>query len=104
LARLEKRRAEIEAKGAKLVAICVDPVEKSKAVVSKRSLGFPILSDPSGETMRSWGVWHESEKIALPGVFVVTRDGKVAWRFVSESVESRPYEDDVIDAVAKTSP
>jgi peroxiredoxin len=102
LARFESRRPELEKKGAKICAICVDSVEKSKAVVQKKSLGFPILSDPTGETIRAWGVWHESHRIALPAVFVVGRDGKIAWRRVSESVDDRPPEDDVLEAVAKT--
>jgi peroxiredoxin len=104
LARLESRRSEFENKGAKICAICVDSVEKSKAVVQKKALGFPILSDPSGEVLRSWGVWHEAQKIALPAVFVVGRDEKIAWRRVSESVDDRAPEGDVLEAVAKLSP
>ena len=104
MARFQSRLGEFQSKGAKVCAICVDSVEKSRAVVQKKGLGFPILSDPSGETMRAFGVWHESQRIALPAVFVVGRDGKIVWRRVSAYVDERPAEDEVLEAVGKASP
>lgn len=104
LGRLEARRAELEQAGARLVAISVDTVEQSKAVVERARLGFPILSDPGGEAAKAWGVWHESKGIALPSVFVVGQDLRVAYRFTSELVTTRPPEDEVLAVVRGLAP
>ena len=99
MGRFEKRRAEFEKKGATIVAISIDPVEKSKAVVERRGLGFPICADPGCEVAKAYGTYDPEHKVALPSVFVLTKDGKVAWRKTGESVPDRPPEDEVLRAV-----
>ncbi len=42
--------------GAHPVGISVDPVAKQKEFDDKHHLGFPLLSDPSGEVARAFGV------------------------------------------------
>jgi peroxiredoxin len=104
LGRLEARRAELERSGAALVAVSVDPVERSRALVERARLGFPILSDPGAGAAKAWGVWHASKGIALPALFVVDREGRVAWRHVSEVVTDRPAEDEVLRVVRGLAP
>ena len=99
--RFEERRPELEKKGAHVAAISVDPISVSEELSAKQGLGFPLLSDPSGETIRAYGVWHAERKIALPSVFVIDSRGVVRWRYVSASLGDRPPEDDVLEAVSK---
>ncbi len=99
LGRFEARRAELEQAGAALAAVCVDPVETSRALVEKMKLGFPILSDPGGAVVRAWGVEHSGKGIAIPSVFVVARDGTIRWRSISALVTDRPTEDEVLAVV-----
>ena len=100
MGRFEERRAELEKRGARLAAVATDPVETSRELVKDRKLGFPILSDPTGEAIQAFGVWHAEKKIALPAIIVIDRTGKVRWRRVGESVTDRPEEDEVLDVVA----
>jgi len=99
LGRFEKRRADLEKKGAALAAICIDPIEKSQAVAKKLDLHYPILADTTGETIRAFGVAHAGKPFALPAVFVVAPDGRIAWRRIGETVGDRPSEDDVLAAI-----
>jgi peroxiredoxin Q/BCP len=99
LGRFEARRAELEQAGASLAAVCVDPVETSKALAEKMHLGYPILSDPGGQAVRAWGVEHTGKGIAIPSVFVVAADGTIRWRSISALVTDRPTEDEVLAVV-----
>ncbi len=101
MGRFEKRRGEIEKKGATIAAVSVDSVPKSQALAKRLDLHYPILSDPGGAMIRSYGVWHADHGIALPAIFIVGPDGRVAWRRVSGTITDRPDEDDVIDALSK---
>ncbi|MBI3723138.1 peroxiredoxin family protein [bacterium] len=101
MTRFEERRPEFERKGARVAAVSVDPVDVSQELSAKLGLHYPILSDPSGETIRAWGVWHAEKKIALPSVFVVDSHGVIRWKFVSPAFNDRPPEDDVLEAVGK---
>ncbi len=101
MGRFEKRRPEFEKKGATLAAVCVDPVPTSRALAAKLGLHYPILADPQAGTIRAWGVWHESKKIALPAIFIVGPDGRIVWRRVSETIGDRPSEDDVLAHLAE---
>ncbi len=99
--RFEERRSDFEARGAKLAAISVDPIEDSQALAERLKLGFPLLSDEDRTVVRAYGVYHAEKKIALPAIVVIDREGIVRWRRVSESVTDRPEEDVVLDVVAR---
>lgn len=99
--RFELRRDDFEKRGATIAGICVDPADVSQALVKKLGLGFPILSDPGGETILAYGVEHAGKKIALPSIFVIAPDGRIAWRRVSANVLDRPAEDEVLAVVGK---
>jgi thioredoxin-dependent peroxiredoxin len=101
LGRLDKRLAELEKTGATIVALSVDKVDRSQALVKRLGLHFPILSDPTGDMIRSYGVWHAANRIALPAIFVIAPDGRIAWRKVAETVIDRPTEDEILDALGK---
>jgi peroxiredoxin len=101
LERYEGRRAELEAKNARIAAISVDPIDVSQDLADRLHLGFPILADEGGAVARAYGVWHAERKIALPAVIVIGRGGVVRWRRVSRSVTDRPDEDDVVDVVSR---
>jgi peroxiredoxin len=64
------------AAGCEVVAISVDPPERSAAVRDDLKIEFPVLSDPTRKTIIEWGLLNASEKggIAIPATFVVDRD------------------------------
>lgn len=99
--RFEERRAEIEAAGARIAAVAVDPIDVSQGLAARLGLGYPILADEGGAMAKAYGVWHAERKIALPAVIVVDREGIVRWRRVSRSVSERPEEDEVVDVARR---
>jgi peroxiredoxin len=101
LERLEERRAEFEAKGARVAAVSVDPVDVSQELATRLGLGFPLLADEKGALIRAFGVWHADKEISLPAVVVVDRHGVVRWRRVSSSVSDRPDEDSVLEILGR---
>ncbi len=82
---LQNQLPQIEAAGAKVVGVCVDPVEQSKSVVSQLNLGFPIVEDRNHALGSAFGVFR------LPGgmdmgpvdnhsIFVVDATGHLRWK------------------------
>jgi peroxiredoxin Q/BCP len=53
------RYAEIQALGATVIGISVDPVSRHARFVTKYSLPFTLLSDAEKEIVREYGVWGE---------------------------------------------
>jgi peroxiredoxin len=62
---LEEVRSEIEARGAKMVAISMQIATNSRKAIDKNKLGFPILIDPRGELADDFGI-----RFALPDYLV----------------------------------
>lgn len=51
--------ARVRRKGASVIGISADSVESHKKFIHKYSLAFPLLSDPTKETIGAYGVWKE---------------------------------------------
>jgi len=84
-----------------LAAISVDSKDESVTLAGKLSIQFPLLADPGLATALAYGVAMEGEEIAVPAVFVVTRDKRIAFKHVGESVVDRPSVGDILDEVDK---
>lgn len=64
---------EYEPRGLRVVAINVqESYEKAEAWKRKENIAFPIVLDPEGQTMASYGVR------STPSVFLIGRDGRIA--------------------------
>jgi len=79
---------KIRAAGGNIVAIAVDPPERSEAVRRQLELPFAILCDVNRKIVRDWGVFEPQQMrgIAKPAVFIVDRDGRV--KFASVDLEA----------------
>ena len=86
--------------GAELVALSVDPPDRSAAVAQQLSLPFPILSDTRREVISAWGVLNAKERggIAIPSVFVIDRDLRLRM-LAMEKTHHRVAPDDVLQFV-----
>ena len=76
---------DFRAAGAEVVAISVDPPDRSAGLRSDLSIPFPLLSDSNRATIIEWGVLNAAEKggIAIPATFLIDRERKVRlarWR------------------------
>jgi peroxiredoxin len=67
---------DFRAAGAEVVAISVDPPDRSAAMRSDLGIPFPLLSDSSRATITQWGVLNSGEKggIAKPATFLIDRE------------------------------
>ena len=78
--------ADFRTAGAKVVAISVDPPERSAALRKDLGLPFELLSDSNRATIIEWGVLNAKEKggIATPATFLVDRERKVRFAKVED--------------------
>lgn len=75
---------QIQAAGAKVVGVCVDPVEQSKSVVSQLNLGFPIVEDRNHALGSAFGVFRLPDGMNMGpvdnhSIFVVDATGHLRW-------------------------
>lgn len=93
---------ELEALGARVLGISVDSVWCHRAYTDERNIRFPLLSDfhPKGETSRRYGCYREDTGVCERALFVLDRDGKVFWSFISP-MDENPGADGVLDALER---
>ena len=100
LALYTELRAEWERRGAQLLAISVDGPWSHRAFGAERRLAFPLLSDfePKGEVARRYGVYDAAGGTSERALFVVDKDGEIAWSYVSP-MDVNPGADGILDAL-----
>jgi peroxiredoxin len=93
---LQSRLDEFQALETDIVAISVDPPDRSREIVESFDLGYPLLSDPEARAIEAFGVLHADGgfegDIARPALFLADRDGRILWRELTENwrVRARP--------------
>jgi len=95
----------------KLLAISVDSPEVSKnfaekiASDGKGPVNFPILSDPEHKIIDAYGLRdpaYEGQKvygIPHPAVYVIDKQGKVAWTKIESDYKLRPTNEQISAAL-----
>jgi peroxiredoxin len=86
LADYAKVYKDFRAAGAEVVAISVDPPDRSAGLRKDLSIPFALLSDSDRATIIEWGVLNAAEKggIAIPATFLIDRERKVRFASVEE--------------------
>ena len=91
----------------KLFAISVDPPEASKELAGKLAadkrgeINFPLLSDPNHVTIDAYGLHdpaYDGEKLAgipHPAVYVIDKNGVIAWAKVESNYRERPTNEEI---------
>lgn len=115
---LESARAEIEMRGANLVAISQQTGPNSRKSQRQNELGFPILADHGGDVGAQFGIrWtlpdylreihkalgadltqfngEESWTLPMPARYVIGRDGVIAYAEVNADYTRRPEPSDI---------
>lgn len=82
----------------------MDSPENVRRVVDKLGLDFPVLSDPDATAITAYGVLHPGGgiggvDIARPAEFLVSQDGTVRWRQVTENWRIRVRPEQIIEAI-----
>ncbi len=118
LAALEAARGEIEARGARLVAVSPQTPANSRKAQRTGKLGFPILSDAGGAVAAAFGLrWAFPEDLKriytgfgvdlavfnddpswtlpMPARYVIGRDGVIAYAEINPDYTRRPEPSDL---------
>ena len=94
------RMAELEKANAEVVAISVDSPWCLKRFKEENRLGFTLLSDYNREVIKLYNVYHEEIKglkmIAKRAVFIITPDGVVRYKWVSDDPTVEPDYEEVV--------
>ncbi|UCG34547.1 MAG: redoxin domain-containing protein [Phycisphaerales bacterium] len=96
-------QAALQKAGGTVLGISSDPVDKAREVHDAQKLSFPLLSDSDVEAITAFGVLHEKgprgRPIAIPANFLIDRDGRVAWEYISARVQQRMNPADLLKEV-----
>ena len=84
-----------------LLAISVDAPEDSRAFAAQLGAWFPLLSDPAGTVARAY-TGMSSDAAALPGVTVIDRDGRIAFRNVASTKDDRTTTPELLAILDRT--
>jgi len=76
---------EFQKYDAEVMGISVDGAWCHAAFAKDRNLHFPLLADfePKGEVAKKYGAYREKDGFCERALFVIDRDGKIAWSFCS---------------------
>lgn len=90
-----------KAAGAEVIAISVDPPEKSRELAEKLKIQFPLLSDKDHKVIDQYDILDPGGKISIASVFVVDKKGIVRWAYVTDDYKVRPLDDTILAELAK---
>ncbi|PYN69800.1 MAG: hypothetical protein DMD93_06275 [Candidatus Rokuibacteriota bacterium] len=71
--------AEVERRGAVVLAISGDSPFSQAEFHRRHAHPFALLSDVHRTVMRAYGVWDEERNVAYRATFVIDRDGLLRW-------------------------
>ena len=78
---------ELEKRGAKVVVVFAEKLERMRDYLEKHSYPFPLLSDSRREVIKEYGVYvrvnFESVHIARPANFVLDGGGMIKYIFIA---------------------
>lgn len=97
----ESDLAEFEKSEAAVLGISID-AQPAKAAWAKTldSISYDLLSDfhPHGEVAKKYGVFREKEGISERAIFVIDKDGRIAWSKVY-AIPDLPKNEEVLTAL-----
>jgi peroxiredoxin len=91
---------EFEKYGAEILGISVDGAWCHDAFAKHQNIHFPLLSDfePKGAVAKTYGAYRESEGICERALFVIDRNGVIAWSYLSP-LAVNPGADGILQAL-----
>jgi len=80
--------------GARLLAISYDSVENQAWMAERYDIRFPLLSDPTLEVSRSYGVYIDRHEDGFehgePGIVIIDKDGNIAYSILASGPKGFP--------------
>lgn len=72
----------------------VDGEKGNKAFAASVGADYPILSDPTKETAKAYGVVHDQRQVAERWTFYIGKDGKI--QFIDKKVNPAAHAQDIV--------
>ena len=99
----EADKDRFEGYDAQVLGISVDSIPSH--IAWAKSLGgitYDLLSDfhPKGEVAKSYGAWRETDGITERALFIVDKEGKVAYIDIHD-IDDQPDNEDLFDVLKK---
>ncbi len=124
LHQLQQNLPQIKQAGGNLVAISVEPADRSMAIAKKNELEFTVLSDPNLTVARKFGIvyqmpdatnerykkggldlakYNQTEKAELPisATYIVDKKGKIVFAYIEPDYKKRAEPELLIQTLAK---
>ena len=103
MVQLQKDLSKIEAAGTQIIGISYDPVEQLAKFSEKKSIAFPLLSDPESTAIKAYGLLNKEAKgkqagIPYPGTFVLDSEGVVRAKLFRQGPLARHTTDELVKA------
>ena len=91
---------EFQKHGAELIGVSVDGVWCHEAFGKDRHLHFPLAADfePKGQIAMSYGAYRAEEGVCERALFVVDRNGVIAWSYRSP-IAINPGADGILETL-----
>lgn len=103
---MQSHIAAIRNQGGEVLAISTDTVEDAARLARRRKIDFPLLADPELSVIDAYGLRHEKGgpygDVARPAVFILDRDGRVAWRDLTGNWRVRVRPEEVLRVLGVT--
>ncbi len=89
-----------------VLAVSTDSEEENRQLAESEELGFSLLADREGKAVDAFGLRHagasiDGSDIARPAVFVIDRDGHIAWRQLTDNWRVRVRPETVIEQLSQ---
>lgn len=85
--------------GARLLAISYDTVENHAWMAERYDIRFPLLSDPTLEVSRSYGVYIDRHEDGFdhgePGLIIIDKEGNVSYSLLASGPKGFPGPGDI---------
>lgn len=92
---------KFKAAGAEILAISVDPQNKSSELTEKLKLPFPVLLDTDHKVIDLYDILDPNGKISRASVFILDKKGIVQYAWVADDYKVRPPDDSLLAEVGK---
>lgn len=96
---IEAIAARLRARDVEVLGISVDSHHANREFARRLGLSFPLLSDFHRAASAAWGVLLPEAGFANRALFLVDRDGRVAWHDVAPNPGELPSNDALLAAV-----
>ncbi len=97
---------EIREAGGEVLAVSVEPAAKTHEALKSAGIVYPLLADPDLEIIDAYGLRHfdggmGGGDISRPATFVIDREGRIAWRDLTDNWRVRVRPRRVLEQLAR---